>query len=85
MKKLFLLMVILLCFSCHRIGLDEARKIKVGMTTDSLIEIMGEPLEIEIEDGSEQWEFRYGGARINDNYMRVTVIDEKIYSFYSTK
>lgn len=62
---------------------DDARKVEVGISSDSLKALLGDPFSVEIEPGgSEEWFFTYysGG---HTQGMCVTIINNKVSDFYS--
>lgn len=85
MKNLFILIAIFLAISCgDPKTIDDARMVKVGMTTKDLKYYMGEPYEIEVNSYGEEWYFRYdGGNSDHRQTMWVTIKDDKVESFYS--
>ena len=64
--------------------LSDARRVKVGMVSDSLTSIMGKPFQIEINSEGEYWHFKYTkSVTANINVMRVKVVNDTVRDFYS--
>lgn len=78
---LFILFLSIL-FGCNP-DYKQARLVKIGMTTDDLETIMGEPFSIEINSNNEEWYFTYDGPSSYSEGMVVTIVDKKIVKFYS--
>ena len=68
--------------SCESKTLKDARQVKVGMSTQDLVYVMGDPWTVDINDDNEEWYFTYdsGGYR---SHMVVYVKNNKIESFNS--
>lgn len=64
--------------------LSSARKVKVGMITDSLTSIMGKPFQIEINSDGEYWHYKYTKSWSADiNIMRVKIDNDTVQHFNS--
>jgi hypothetical protein len=82
MKVFYLVLLLSFLFSCHP-NYKEARLVKIGMSTDDLETIMGEPLSIELNPEYEVWYFNYYGPQNNTEGMYVLISNKKIIDFYS--
>lgn len=89
MKKILLIILTSILFiSCGDYKLlDDARKVRVGMTATELKSVMGEPWTVNVESDKEEWIFTY---YVGDNVyvgckmrMSVDIINGKVYHFYS--
>ena len=81
--KNILLILAFLFLSCGN-SIEDARRIEVGMTTEKLIEIMGEPRDVEINSYGEEWKFSYDGSeKIGLETMIVVIVDDTVKNFYS--
>lgn len=83
MKSLILNILLLTLFISCGPDYKQARLVKVGMSTDDLVTIMGEPFSIEINSNNEEWYFTYRGPSSNNEGMVVRIVDKKIVNFYS--
>lgn len=83
MKKILFILLVVVTFSCAKKNtLEDARKVKIGITTNELKYLMGEPFEVEVNSDDEDWYFTYisGSYRMG---MHVTIIENKVVEFYS--
>jgi len=69
--------------------LKGAGKIRAGMTTDEVIEIMGEPILSELDRNVEEWHYCRTGASLKferDTYVALFFVDNKLIAkqHYST-
>jgi len=88
MKKLiFILMVGSLFMGCFPItmqSLSQSSKVKAGMTTDEVRDIMGEPVMTELDRDVEEWHYcRY--VINKDRYLAIFFVDNKVIAktFYT--
>jgi hypothetical protein len=82
MKVFYLILLLSFLFSCHP-NYKEARLVKIGMSTNDLQTIMGEPFSIELGPSDEEWYFTYYGPQKNKEGMCVRISNNKIINFYS--
>lgn len=85
MKKVFLLLAVLFFVSCNDLKENtgnDVRKIKVGMSTNEVKYLLGEPRRIEIQNGYEEWYFSYEGMFYR-NTFEIIVINNKVNDFNS--
>ena len=83
MKKIFLLLVVLFlvsCNDCKENTANDVRKIKVGMSTNEVKYLLGEPRRIGIQNGYEEWYFRYEG-QLSVNTFDIIIINSKVSDF----
>ena len=65
--------------SCSKtVTRDDVRKIKIGMSGNELKYIMGEPWDIEINNGYEEWRFTYDRGMNSATTLRVTMVNDKL-------
>ena len=88
MKKLiFIIMVGSLFMGCFPItmqSLSQSSKVKAGMTTDEVRDIMGEPVMTELDRDVEEWHYcRY--VINKDRYLAIFFVDNKVIAktFYT--
>jgi len=81
MKKLLLILLAVLVISCNP-DIEQVKKVKVGISTNELKYLLGEPFDIEIHNGYEEWYFVYSVNGHNDGF-KVTVENSKVADFYS--
>ena len=86
MKKLiFILMVGSLFMGCWTMqSLSQSSKVKAGMTTDEVRDIMGEPVMTELDRDVEEWHYcRY--VINKDRYLAIFFVDNKVIAknFYT--
>lgn len=83
-KYLFILLISTLLMSCGKDASD-ARQVKPGISTKELKYIMGEPREIRIQDGHEEWYFHYNtnGVMSVQETLVVTIVNDKVTTFDS--
>lgn len=85
MKKVFLLLAVLFFVSCYDFKentANDVRKIKVGMSTNEVKYLLGEPRRIEVQNGYEEWYFRYDD-KIYRNTFEIIIINNKVNDFTS--
>ena len=85
MKKVFLLLAVLFLVSCNGFKVNttnDVRKIKVGMSTNEVKYLLGEPKRIDIQNGYEEWYFRYED-KMYKNTFEVTIVNYKVIDFES--
>jgi len=82
MKKLFFIFLLLLAVSCSYKKFDDVRKVKKNISTAELKLIMGEPYDVEIEPGYEEWTFYYDGGRKLNEFI-VVIKSDTVTNFYS--
>ena len=85
MKKFILLLTIAFTLLSCNIGYkdntaNDVRKIRVGMSTNEVKYLLDEPRRIEVQNGYEEWYFRYEG-KLSVNTFVITVIDNKVSDF----
>jgi len=84
MKKriLLFLVVILTLVACNRKRVEDARRIKIGQSIIEVKYIMGEPIEIQVDDDGEQWKYHY---YCDDRmmWMTIKIKNDKVISFKS--
>ena len=94
MKKLILLSILLIVGSLFMgcIGfnqwltmqnLSQSSKVKAGMTTDEVRDIMGEPIISELDRNVEEW--HYCSTERKDRFLVIFFVDDKLVAkkFYS--
>ena len=82
MRLIVAFLMIVFLVSCENKTLKDARQVKVGMTTQDLVYIMGDPLTVEVNDDNEEWYFTYYSGDYKSR-MVVYVKNNKIESFSS--
>lgn len=70
------------CNDCKENTANDVRKIKVGMSTNEVKYLLGEPRRIEIQNGYEEWYFRYEG-HLSVNTFEITIVNYKVIDFES--
>jgi len=92
MKKLILLSILLIvgCATHTKIrthqDLSLAVKIRAGMTTDEVLEIMGEPIVTELDRNVEEWHYcRSDNWPPKDRFLAIYFVDDKVIAkiFYA--
>lgn len=81
MKKLLLILLAVFVVSCNP-DVEQVRKVKNGISTNELKYLIGEPWDIEIHNGYEEWYFTYSSNGRNNGFV-VTVQSSKVTDFYS--
>ncbi len=81
MKKLLLILLAVIAISCNP-DVSQVKKVKVGISTNELQYLLGEPFDIEVNNGYEYWYFNYSYNGHNDGF-KVTVQNSKVVDFYS--
>jgi outer membrane protein assembly factor BamE (lipoprotein component of BamABCDE complex) len=81
MKKILILLLAVFAISCNP-DISQVQKVKTGMSTNELKYLLGEPFDIEVHNGYEDWYFNYIYNGHNDGFM-VTVQNSKVTDFYS--
>lgn len=83
MKKLLLILLTVLAMSCN-VDVEKVKQVKVGMSTNELKYLLGEPWNVEVNNGYEEWYFTYSnGMNGGNNGFKVTIQDSKVADFYS--
>jgi len=83
-KYLFILLISTLLISCGK-NASDVRQVKSGISTKELKYIMGEPREVLIQNGKEEWYFNYynsGVLGVKETLM-VTIVNDKVITFMS--
>lgn len=83
MKKILFIVIIIFATSCDYKNTEDVRKITSGISTNELKYIMGDPEDVEIQPGYENWTFYYDGGGNRLNGLVVTIKSDKVVSFYS--
>ncbi len=81
MKKLLLILLAVIAISCNP-DVSQVKQVKVGISTNELQYLLGEPFDIEVNNGYECWYFTYSCNGSNDGF-KVTVQNSKVVDFYS--
>ncbi len=82
MKKIVLALILCVTlFSCHTKKLEDVRKVRVGISTNELKYIMGEPFSVELTPTEEVW--RFGYLSPSAQTLRVTVVNNSVTNFVS--
>ena len=85
MKKLILILMVgslfMGCFTADKLSLTSHKlslssKVKAGMTTDEVIDIMGEPVISELDRNVEEWHFCRTGSE--DRFLAMFFVDNKL-------
>jgi outer membrane protein assembly factor BamE (lipoprotein component of BamABCDE complex) len=85
MKKIiFILLASLLLASCQKTA-DDVRKVKVGISTNDLKYVMGEPHTIRVQNGLEEWFYTYQseGFFSKRSGLNVEIKNDKVTNFES--
>jgi len=61
--------------------IDEARQIKVGQTQIEVLYLLGEPYEIDLEVGHEEWKYRLETDSRFYNTFIITIKEEKVTEY----
>ena len=72
------------CFPITMQSLSQSSKVKAGMTTDEVRDIMGEPVMTELDRDVEEWHYcRY--VINKDRYLAIFFVDNKVIAkiFYT--
>ena len=78
------MVLILGMISCKNIKtIDELRQIEVGQTQIEVLYLLGEPFEVELEVGYEEWEYRVESKGRYYNSFIITIVNEEVTSFRS--
>ena len=80
MKKLILILIVgslfMGCFMYTTQNLSKSSKVQAGMTTEEVLEIMGEPVISELDRNVEEWHYCKTG--IKDKYLAIFFVDNKV-------
>lgn len=83
MKKL-----ILICFlffiSCDKTkvnSISDVQKIKVGMSENEVKYILGEPRDVEIQNGYTELDFIYEAGGVYNHWFNVMIVNGKVNNF----
>ena len=68
--------------SCGSKGIEDARQVKINMSSKDLTYCMGEPWSIEVNPGYEEWFFSYNCNGYQKG-MLVKIKNDKVIDFYS--
>jgi len=79
---LFLALSLASCGDSSLKTLDEIRQIEVGLTEMEVQYILGEPREVEVEIGYEEWYYTYD-THFRNNTFRITIQDDKVINYTS--
>ncbi len=85
MKKVFILLIVFFFLSCNdskENTINDMRKIKVGMNTNEVKYLLGEPKRIDVQNGYEEWYFRYN-VNLSVNTFQIIVVNNKVSDFSS--
>lgn len=84
MKKIIQLCFILFMFtSCYKYKentISDVQKIKIGMSENEVKYILGEPKDIEIENGYKELEFMYITG-LNKHFFNVIIVNGEVNNF----
>jgi len=87
MKRLVLLFLLLISLvSCGTRDINtvsNVRKVKVGISTNELKYLLGEPKNISIETDYEKWTYTYDVNKVVINCFDVYIVNDKVESFTS--
>ncbi len=84
MKKTILILLTFTLISSCAITVDDARKIKIGISTNELKYIMGNPYEVNLNNGYEEWHFTYENGIFNPRSTMIVIIkNDKVTNFNS--
>ena len=75
------MLLAVIAISCNP-DVSQVKKVKVGISTNELQYLLGEPFDIEVNNGYESWYFMYSCNGNNDGF-NVTVQNSKVVDFYS--
>ena len=76
------------CFPIAMQSLSQSSKVKAGMTTDEVRDIMGEPVVTELDRNVEEWHYcKTEIFNYNDEFLAVFFVDNKLVAkkFYFGK
>lgn len=80
---LFLALSLASCGGSSVKTVDEIREIKVGLTEMEVQYLLGEPREVEIEVGYEEWYYSYETHSRYNNTFVVSLKDGKVIKYTS--
>ncbi len=61
--------------------IDEVRQVKIGLTQIEVLYLLGEPYEIDIEVGYEEWKYRIETDSRFYNTFVITIQKEKVTKY----
>ena len=87
MFKIILIIVVSLSLTCcdidyHTSSLDDVRRIRIDMSTDELLQIMGKPRYIDFDNGDEVWSFYFTNGNSHSR-LEVNVFNDTVIGFKS--
>lgn len=59
------------------------REVRVGMSSDSLLRLLGEPSEIKIQEDGEDWRYEYRQRNQTNSTLQIKIEVDTINGFYS--
>ena len=82
MRRLVVFLISILCFACSTAPVDRFSKIKVNMSKDDVLEIVGNPNRAERYNGKDKWAYRYYTDEDSNqwDYRQVTFVEGKVVS-----
>ena len=85
-KVLSILILTLSLASCSGSSvktIEEVRQVKVGLTEMEILYLLGEPREIEVEVGYEEWYYSYEANSRYNNTINIYIKDGKVFKYTS--
>ena len=61
----------------------EMKVVKVGVSADSVLKIIGEPREVELEQDCEEWTYKYHSTKTRTSHMVIYVKEGVVSQFFS--
>jgi outer membrane protein assembly factor BamE (lipoprotein component of BamABCDE complex) len=61
--------------------IDDVRQVKVGSTQIEVLYLLGEPYEIDLEVGYEEWKYRLETDSRYHNTFTITITNEKVTNY----
>lgn len=80
MNKLLILLLSVILFSCTDCSTEDVKKLKVGMSTKKLVELLGEPRKVEYRSYGNLYKYIYGSRQWL--YVTLTEDNKKVKSWY---
>ena len=85
MKKLLITCLALIFLSSCYHDIEDVRKVKIGISTNDLKYVMGEPHTIRVQNGLEEWFYAYksDGVFGKTSGLNVEIKNDKVTNFES--
>ena len=87
LKIILVILVLISLTSCiesdyYNASLDDIRKVRINMSTDELLQIVGKPRYIDFDNGNEVWTFPFENGH-KRSFLEVNVFNDTVIGFKS--